>query len=113
MKRQTKPLTTELIKLRQLKGLSQRDLASQLQMRQSQISNIENGKSDPRLTSFLELARFLGTEVMLVPLPLVATVNALLNPDADGYTSQKARWAESEDDQNENDYEEDGSSKEI
>jgi HTH-type transcriptional regulator/antitoxin HipB len=90
---QTQSLTAHLAKLRHEKRLSQRQMAIQLQMPQSHLSNIENGKTDPRLSNFVELARFLGSEVMLVPLDHVSVVNALIDPTTKNFDSRKPRWA--------------------
>ena len=53
--------------VRKAEGLSQRTLSERSGLTQAQISRFENGKADPRLSSLVELARGVGTELMLVP----------------------------------------------
>lgn len=93
MNLQAQPLFQRLVELRQKKQLSQRQLAANLKLPQSYLSNVENGKFDIRLGTFLELARYLGVEVMLVPVSLVPTVTALIEPDSEVAVGRKARWA--------------------
>jgi len=45
---------------------------------QSHISAIETGKVDPRLSSFIEMARQLDLEPLLVPRALVPAIQAML-----------------------------------
>ncbi len=62
---------------RQARKLSQRELSAKAGVPQSHISKIENGGSDIRLSSLIELARALELELVLVPrqvLPAVQTV---------------------------------------
>lgn len=47
-------------------------------MLQTNYSKIERGKTDPRFTTLLEIARSLSLELMLVPTELVGVVNALV-----------------------------------
>jgi transcriptional regulator with XRE-family HTH domain len=49
------------------KKYSQRELAEILGVPQSYISNLENGKINPTLSSMIEIARALGFELMLIP----------------------------------------------
>lgn len=93
MNLQAQPLLTGIAKLRRAKNLSQRELATRLEITQSHLCNIETGKSDLRLGTFVELARYLGAEVMLVPVPLVPLVESILVPSADKGEGKKARWA--------------------
>lgn len=51
-------------------------------MPQAQISRIESGAVDLRLSTFLEMARLLDLEVVLTPRDAVSVVNALVR-DAD------------------------------
>jgi transcriptional regulator with XRE-family HTH domain len=62
---------------RENKGLSQRELSALSGVRQSQISTIEKGAVDLRLSSLIELARALDMELTLVPrlaLPAVQSI---------------------------------------
>ena len=90
---QTQALCAQLSQLRTERKLSQRQLAADLKLPQSYISNIENGKIDIGLSNFVELARYLGVEVMLIPLPLVHTVKAIVEPGEPGQVERKPLWA--------------------
>ncbi len=63
---------------RQGQHLSQRDLSAKAGVPQSHISKIENGGSDIRLSSLIELARALELELVLVPRRLVPAVQGVL-----------------------------------
>ena len=63
---------------RKERGLSQQQLAAKLGMRQSQISGLEHGKSDVRLTTLTDVARVLDLEPMLIPRRLLPVVEGLL-----------------------------------
>jgi transcriptional regulator with XRE-family HTH domain len=66
-----------LVLARKSKSLSQSELGRRLGVPQSYISRLEGGRSDIRLSSLIELARFLGLEVLLVPKALAPTVISL------------------------------------
>ena len=70
-------VVTALGDLRKAQGLSQRKLGVRIGLTQAQISKIEGGRVDPRLSSVVELARGLGAEVMLVPRRVVPAAVAL------------------------------------
>ena len=63
---------------RKARAWSQRELAEKLDMRQSQISDIEAGKRDIRIGTFVEISRCLGLELVLVPRSLLPAVQYLL-----------------------------------
>lgn len=67
-----------LAETRKNRAWSQRELAAKLEMKQSQISDIEAGKRDVRLSTFVEIARSLGLELILVPRPLLPAVQYVL-----------------------------------
>lgn len=67
-----------LRRARQERELSQAELARQLKMTQAQIARIENGLTDPRLSTLTELARALGLEPILLPKQLLPSVNYLV-----------------------------------
>lgn len=69
----------QLKQVRQTQGVSQQLLADKVGMPQSHISRIEQGSVNLKLASFLEIARALGLEVMLVPRQNVTAVNAILS----------------------------------
>lgn len=60
------------------KGLSQRDLSAKIKTPQSHISKIEQGLIDLQVSSFIQMARSLELEVMLIPRPLINAVQGIL-----------------------------------
>ncbi|MEA3640869.1 MAG: helix-turn-helix transcriptional regulator [Lamprobacter sp.] len=68
---------------REAAGLSQRALSTMTGLQQGQLSKIESGLVDPRLSSVLEMARALELEPVLVPRRSLLAVRALLGLDAD------------------------------
>jgi transcriptional regulator with XRE-family HTH domain len=60
------------------KGLSQRDLAAKAGLLQAQISKVENGMSDLRLSSLIALSRALDLELELIPRKALPAVEALV-----------------------------------
>jgi len=74
---------------RKTKGLTQGALGAKMGLPQSHISQIEAGKIDIRLSSFLEMARLLDLEPMLVPRSLTPAIRSMLSGDKEE-TSQSA-----------------------
>jgi transcriptional regulator with XRE-family HTH domain len=71
-----------------IKGaLSQRALAARSGLTQAHISQIETGRLEPGLSSFIEMARALDLEIVLVPKKLLPAVQGVLRPSADGSSS--------------------------
>ncbi len=60
------------------KQLTQRELSRKVRLPQSQISKIEKGNVDLRLSSLVELSRALDLELMLVPRKLVPAVQSMI-----------------------------------
>ena len=60
------------------KKLSQTELAKKLGMRQSQISDLERGATDPRLSTVRDVGRVLDLELVLVPRRLLAVIEGLV-----------------------------------
>ncbi len=71
-------LTNVLAEARKSRAWSQRQLAAKLEMKQSQISDIESGKRDVRISTFMEIARRLGLELILVPRRMLPAVSYLV-----------------------------------
>lgn len=71
---ETDAIAMALRTAREKKGLSQRELSALSGVRQSQISMIEKGLVDLRLSSLIELARALDLELTLVPQSAVPAV---------------------------------------
>ncbi len=71
-----------LKKAREAKGLSQRELGSRTGVPQSHISKIENGGTDIRLSSLIEIARALDLDLKLVPRKAVPAVDSIIRGTA-------------------------------
>ena len=67
-----------LKKARERKGLSQRALSELSGVRQYQISKVENGAVDLRLSSLVELARALDLDFKLIPRSIVPAVDNIV-----------------------------------
>ena len=63
---------------REAKKINQRQLSVQSKIPQSQISKIENGSVDLRLSSLIALARALDLELVLVPRKSVTAVRSVI-----------------------------------
>ncbi|MBS2008724.1 MAG: helix-turn-helix transcriptional regulator [Cyanobacteria bacterium SZAS TMP-1] len=87
---QIEPLLAQLVKTRKAKGLSQSQISSKLGHPQSYISSIENGKHDLRLSTFIELARVLELEAILVPRDLSPAVKQMIR-DFEGEATSDER----------------------
>jgi transcriptional regulator with XRE-family HTH domain len=68
----------QLVEARSRKGLSQRALAARVGMTQAHISKIEQGRTDLRLSSLIELARALDLDVQLIPRHALAVIESVL-----------------------------------
>lgn len=84
---------------RKAKGLTQGALGAKMGLPQSHISQIEAGKIDMRLSSFLEMARLLDLEPLLVPRALTPAVRSILS--ASGEVPQPAWRPDAVDDEDE------------
>lgn len=73
----TQAIAASLREARTAKGLSQRDLSVLAGVPQAQISRIEAGTVDPRVTSLIALAHALELELALVPRKAVAAVKSI------------------------------------
>jgi transcriptional regulator with XRE-family HTH domain len=90
-------------------GLSQAKVAILAGKTQSQIARLENGLGDPRFSSVVEVSRALGTEVVLVPIRLLAAVNHLLDqhdPNPTGLSRRKLVGNDPEDAEDGDEYDE-------
>ena len=72
----------QLRRVRRAKGVSQRELSDLSGVPQSQVSRIESGAVDPRVSSLTALAHSLGQEIVLVPRKLLPAVRSLIPPSA-------------------------------
>lgn len=75
---QLEDLGNKLRAARRGKGLSQRGLAAKTGLLQAQISKIENGASDLRLSSLIALSRALELELELIPRKALPAVEAMV-----------------------------------
>jgi len=68
-------------------GMKQSELGRKLGLPQSHVSKIEQGDTNPRLSTVSDMARVLGQELVLVPRQLVPHVTSLLRGE-----TQERRW---------------------
>jgi HTH-type transcriptional regulator / antitoxin HipB len=91
-------ITNLLSEARKSKSWSQKELADRLAMRQSEISDIEAGKRNLRLSTLLDVARAVGLEVVLVPRQLLPAVSYVLQspvaPNQEDQQSAYESWKE-------------------
>lgn len=73
----TQVIAASLRDARTAKGLSQRDLSAIAGIPQAQISRIEAGTVDPRVTSLIAIANALDLELALVPRKAVPAVKSI------------------------------------
>lgn len=78
MSYQSKELIAKTREVREASGVSQRALSERSGLTQSHISQIESGKMEPGLSSFVDMTRALDLELILVPKKLVPAVDAIL-----------------------------------
>jgi transcriptional regulator with XRE-family HTH domain len=78
MSYKSEALITQARKAREASGISQRSLSDRAGLTQSHISNIESGKTEPGLSSFINMARALDLELILVPKKHLAAVEGLI-----------------------------------
>jgi len=84
----------QLKKTRKEKKLSQSDLGKKLGLPQSHISKIEQGKTDLRFSTVMDMARIMDQELILVPRQLVPYVRSILS----GESEQERMWQSDEKD---------------
>lgn len=72
------PLIDSIAQARKAKKLTQEELGRRLGLPQSYISRLESGWLDVRLSGIVEIARYFGLEMMLVPVAMVPTVNSAI-----------------------------------
>lgn len=71
----------QLKSARQAIGLKQSEVGQKLGLPQSHVSKIEQGGTDPRLSTVSDMARVLDQELVLVPRQLLSQVRALLQEE--------------------------------
>lgn len=75
---------TTLKQARERKGLSQRALSAAADVPQAQISKIENGSVDLKLSTLIRLARTLELEPVLAPRKALPAVKSVIRSTASG-----------------------------
>ena len=78
----------QLKRARLAKKLKQTELGVKLGLPQSHISKIEQGGTDPRLSTVTEMARLLDQELVLVPRSMLPAIRAMIS----GEDAQKPKW---------------------
>lgn len=79
---QSESLIAQAREVREASGVSQRTLSERAGLTQGHISQIESGKMEPGLSSFIDMTRALHLELVLVPKKLVPAVLGLLKAQA-------------------------------
>ncbi|MEI2387386.1 helix-turn-helix transcriptional regulator [Breoghania sp. JC706] len=82
MSYQSERLIAQARAARTAAGVSQRALAERSGLTQSHISQIETGRMEPGLSSFIDMTRALDLELVLVPKKLVPGVAGLVRSQA-------------------------------
>ena len=93
MSYQSEELIREVQGQRVKAALSQRALAARSGLTQAHISQIETGRLEPGLSSFIEMARALDLEVVLVPKKLLPAVQGVLRPSVDTLSPEDGQSA--------------------
>jgi transcriptional regulator with XRE-family HTH domain len=93
MSYQSEELIREVQDQRVKAALSQRALSARSGLTQAHISQIETGRLEPGLSSFIEMARALDLEVVLVPKKLLPAVQGVLRPSADRLSPEDGQFA--------------------
>ena len=83
-----KSIINQLKRYRGDKQLSQQHISELMHIPQSQLSKLESGNTDIRLSTLQQWARVLGLELVLVPRELVPGVQALSH----GQSQQRPLW---------------------
>ena len=96
------PLIQTLKSARETKKMTQRVLADKIGIPQSHLSKIESGTVDIQLTSFVEMARNLDLEVMLIPRQEISWVKNLVASKEKGRLGDEIKPAYLLDDEKEN-----------
>jgi transcriptional regulator with XRE-family HTH domain len=78
----------QLKSFRLAKGLKQAEMGQKIGLPQCHVSKIEQGATDPRLSTVLDIARVLDQELVLVPRQLLPRFRALLY----GQEEDERRW---------------------
>lgn len=87
---QLEDIGNKLRTARMRKGLSQRELAAKTGLLQAQISKIENGATDLRLSSLIALSRALDLELELIPRKALPAVEALVR-DVESFVERSGK----------------------
>lgn len=61
------PLLESLVTMRKARKLTQDELATRTTLNRTSIQQAESGKTDPHLSTLVELARALDMDIMVVP----------------------------------------------
>ena len=81
---------------RQQRQMKQAELGKKMGLPQSHISTIENGVTNPRLSTVEDMARLLDHELILIPREQAQAVLALL--DGESESDNLRRWMPDEED---------------
>lgn len=82
MSYKSESLIAQAREVREASGVSQRVLSARAGLTQSHISQIESGRMEPGLSSFVDLTRALDLELVLLPKKLLPAVLGLIKAQA-------------------------------
>tara|TARA_Y100000052_G_C2910827_1_gene62378 strand:- start:39 stop:419 length:381 start_codon:yes stop_codon:yes gene_type:complete len=85
-------ITATLKSAREARELTQRELSERSGVPQAQISKLENGQADIRISTLVSLSRALGLEVELVPRKHVPAIQAIIRSHKS--TADHGRYAD-------------------
>jgi transcriptional regulator with XRE-family HTH domain len=74
-------LIESLVNARRAKKLTQSEMAKRMGFPQSYLSRLENGKLDIRISTLIDIARYLNLELILAPDTMAETIKTLIAPE--------------------------------
>jgi predicted transcriptional regulator len=74
----------QLKTIRMALGMKQSEVGNKLGLPQSHISKIEQGATDPRISTTTDMARVMGQELMLIPRHLIPHVASMVRGGDNG-----------------------------
>lgn len=88
-----KAVVNVLAATRKERQVSQSQLGKFLGLPQSHISDVEQGKTDIRLSTLIEISRVLGLELMLIPREMVPAITSLCRSSTSTDTQERPAYS--------------------